>query len=130
MTFRHPLAAAAAVAAAVAVSAQAQAACQSFPKVPWWGKLSHDRVVRYVNRKHGGDWSPYVAKWERQLAKIEDVYQRNSRIVLRKKGIVIEGPALADYIEKMRRRVTVNRCLAREATESAALGASHTKERS
>ena len=50
---------------------------------------------------------PTSTKWERQLARIEDVYRRNSRVVIRKKGIVIEGEALGAYLVKVRRRVAV-----------------------
>ena len=50
------IAAAAAVAAAIAVPVSAAETCEPFPDVAWWGKLTHQKVIRYVDRKHKGDW--------------------------------------------------------------------------
>jgi hypothetical protein len=129
MKFIRYVVVAAALAAILAASAaHAQGTCQKFPQVTWWGKLSHDRVARYVARKHDGDWLPYIVKWERQMAKVENVYRRNSRLVIRKRGIVIEGEALGGYLQKIRKRVAINRCLAHQAARSAALDAGTIKE--
>jgi len=99
----------------------AQAECMAFPKISWWGNLTHDKVVRYVERKHDGNWAPYVKKWERQLAKIKGIHGRNSGIIIPKKGYRLSGKPLGRYIEKLETRVAVNRCLAMQATEAASL---------
>ena len=36
-------------------------ACPKFPDVSWWGNIGHQSVMRYVDRKYGGDWKPYIA---------------------------------------------------------------------
>ncbi len=106
-------AAGALVLALVAASAgESKAACAAFPDVSWWGKISHERISRYVKRKHDGNWSPYIAKWERQLAKVKDIYDRDSSIVIKKRGITLKGDALGDYIIKIVERIDVTRCLA------------------
>ena len=33
----------------------AEGACDPFPEVDWWGDLSHESVVEYVDRKHRGN---------------------------------------------------------------------------
>lgn len=92
----------------------AKAECPSFPTVAWWGNLSHDRALRYVAKKHDGDWSPYVKKWQRQLASLEKIQANGGTIVFKKKGLRLNGKALEDYVSKVRERVSVNNCLAEE----------------
>jgi len=86
--------------------------CANFPEVAWWGNMTHDRVVRYVSRRHKGDWKKYVKKWEKQLSTMEAIHGRGSTAVIKKRGITLKGPALAEYIEKIEERVAITRCLA------------------
>lgn len=111
-SFGHFTAGALVLTLVVALAGESKAACANFPDVSWWGNISHERISRYVQRKHDGDWIPYIAKWERQLAKVKDVYDRDSRIVIRKRGITLQGDALGDYITKIVERIDVTRCLA------------------
>ncbi len=92
--------------------AEEKARCQAFPKVTWWGNISHDRVISYVSRKQGGDWNRYIAKWERQLKSMVDIYDRNSTAVIRKRGVRLSGDELGDYIVNIVKRISVTRCLA------------------
>jgi len=101
-----------AAAAEEKVRQSAQAQCAAFPKVAWWGAMSHDRVVRYVNRKHKGDWNRYIAKWEKQLKIMTDIYDRDSTAVIRKRGVSLRGESLGDYISQIVDRISVTRCLA------------------
>ncbi len=110
--FRRLAAGTLVLAVVVASAGESKAACAAFPNVSWWGKISHERVSHYVQRKHEGNWSPYIAKWERQLAKVKDVYDRDSIIIIRKRGITLQGDALGDYITKIIERIDVTRCLA------------------
>jgi hypothetical protein len=91
---------------------EARAECASFPKVDLWGKISHDKIQKYVARKHDGDWQPYVSKWQKQYDKLMRVKARNSKVVFRKQGITLKGEALADYIDKVDQRIKVTLCLA------------------
>ena len=86
--------------------------CEPLPKVPWWGNATHDKMVRYVRRKYGGDWRAYLRTWERQLERLEDILARGSSAVVRGRAERLSGPRLAAYIEKVRKRLAVTRCLA------------------
>ena len=79
------------------IAAAKDRACDSFPEVDWWKGLSHKKVVQLVDKKYGGDWNRYIAKWERQLAKLEDVRERGSAVVFRKQGVRLSGKSLANY---------------------------------
>ncbi len=92
--------------------AEETAQCQDFPKVSWWGNISHDRVIGYVSRKQGGDWNRYIAKWERQLKNMVDIYDRDSTAVIKKRGVRLNGDDLGDYIVNIVKRISVTRCLA------------------
>lgn len=87
-------------------------ACAAFPSAPWWSGLSHAKGERHVARKHGGDWRPYIAKWERQQAKLENVLWRGSSVVIRGRGVRLGGQRLARYIRQVEARLAVSRCLA------------------
>lgn len=102
------------LAVAFLFSGAALAECPSFPKVAWWGTLSHDKAIRYVEKKHEGDWSNYKNKWQRQLAKVESIRDRGGSIVFKKRGIRLKGDALGDYVVKLKKRVSVIDCLAEE----------------
>jgi hypothetical protein len=117
---------AAAVALVFGVSGAAKAECQAFPKVPWWSNLSHGSVVRYVDERHGGDWAAYIAKWDRQSAKLEDIASRGNVAVIGKNKVRLRDAALDDYIGTVAKRLRVIRCLslrqeARIEKEAAAL---------
>lgn len=88
------------------------AECPPFPDVQWWKGLSHDSVSKYVAAKHGGDWNAYIDKWEKQLKKIEDIYSKGSVITVSKDKIKLRGKHLLAYIENIKMRLAVIRCLA------------------
>ncbi len=96
--------------------AQSKNDCKPFPKVPWWGKMSHERVTRYVDKKYDGDWKRYLAKWERQLKIMVDIYDRGSTAVIKKRDIKLKGDKLGEYIANIIKRISVTRCLAGETT--------------
>mgnify|MGYP003962500239 CR=1 FL=1 len=96
----------------LAIAGEAMAECVNLPKVAWWGDLSHEKIVRYVDKKHGGDWGPYIGKWDRQVEKLQGIYERESAIIVTKDKIRLENEELAEYIEKVQQRVEVVRCLA------------------
>ncbi len=96
--------------------------CAPFPSVRWWGELSHQSVIRYVKARHEGDWAPYIGKWENQLAKIEGVYSRGKTILVSKDKIKVAGEALGAYLEQLRKRLEVTRCLSRNGAQAAVSG--------
>ena len=115
-----------AAAAAVCISAMSgelarAAECPPVPDVPWWNKVSHDSLKKYVARRHKGDWAAYIAKWERQKEKLQDIYDRGSTVVVTKDKIKLEGERLSEYIDDVNDRIEVTRCLSREAAASGAL---------
>ena len=91
--------------------------------MPWWGKVSHDSVKSYVARKYDGDWTPYVKKWERQLSRMTKVRDRGKTAVIRSRNIRLSGDRLSIYVEQIRQRVAVTRCLAQDTTEAASIKA-------
>ena len=91
-------------------SGAAKAECGDFPKVSWWGNLTHGKTTRYVESKHDGQWESYVKKWEKQHAKLKDIHGRGSAVVV--KDNRLKDAELASYIDKVGERVEVIRCLA------------------
>lgn len=92
----------------------AEAACPDFPEVPWWGEITHEGVVGYVNQKHGGEWAGYLDKWRRQLAKVRTIHSQGKGIKIPSSGQTVKGQPLADYITKLNQRVEINECLSKE----------------
>ncbi|MBT3238289.1 MAG: hypothetical protein HN360_05920 [Rhodospirillaceae bacterium] len=85
--------------------------CDQIPEGAWWGKTSHEKISSYVERKHNGDWHPYMKKWERQLKSMRKIEARDGTAVFKKKGLVLSGAKLSEYVEALEVRVTVNACL-------------------
>lgn len=97
--------------AIILFSSGARAACSPFPKVSWWGNLTHGSVTQYVKVNHGGNWGPYKNKWQRQLNKLTNIQAKGGGIQA-PNGSKVKGPGLAAYINQVRQRVSINDCLA------------------
>ena len=99
-----------------------QAACPEFPKVEWWGGLSHSTTSEYVNRHHQGDWSPYINMWQKQLTALKDLNNKGKTAVVRGRAttdakkksysVRLKDQKLTEYIDKVAARIKVLRCLA------------------
>lgn len=120
MNIRRLFAAAAVAVFMSAMSGEAARAaeCPPVPDVAWWDKVSHDSLRKYVARKHKGDWAPYIAKWERQKAKLRAIYDKGSAVVVTKDKIKLEDERLGEYIDRVKERIEMTRCLSREAAAS------------
>jgi hypothetical protein len=86
--------------------------CPKFSKVVWW-ETSHAKVTSYVERKHGGDWKAYVAKWKKQFESMKSLSERGGAAVFKSKKLKLEGENLAQYVEAIKDRLMVTKCLAR-----------------
>ena len=89
-------------------------ACPQVPNVDWWRFKTHAQIKRYVGRKHGGDWQPYVDGWSARLEKLRDIYARGSAIRTGN-GELLQDEELAAYINQVAKRVAVTKCLAEQA---------------
>jgi len=94
-------------------SAPSTDTCGDIPKVPWWGNASHGSIIAYVNNRNDGDWNAYIAKWERQLAKLQGIHSKGGTVIAPKLGTRLKGPTLGKYITQVSDRVAATRCLAR-----------------
>ena len=97
------------------------AECPPVPDVPWWSKVSHDSLKRYVASRHKGDWAAYIAKWESQREKLQDIYDRGGSVVVTRDKIRLEGQRLSEYIDRVNERIEVTRCLSRGAATAGRL---------
>ena len=96
------------------VSAFARPECPAFPKVTFWGEVTHESVRQHVEEKMSGDWVVYLNQLQRQHTALEGIHQRGSGAVIKRKGkkIRLSGKELAKYLKFTKRRISVVRCLA------------------
>jgi hypothetical protein len=92
----------------------ARAACAPLPTLDWWIS-DQAKLITIIDKRYEGDWSKYVAKWEKQLSNMEDIYDRGSTAVIRSRNLKFSGEVLADYIVQIKSRLSTLRCLAGEA---------------
>jgi CheY-like chemotaxis protein len=88
--------------------------CGEVPDVDWWRVKTHGQIASYVQRKHAGDWQPYVKSWVERLKKLQDIYRRGSAIKTGN-GTILQDEDLAKYVNQIAKRVAVTRCLADQA---------------
>ncbi|MBT3306009.1 MAG: response regulator transcription factor [Alphaproteobacteria bacterium] len=88
--------------------------CEPIPQVKWWKYKTHESIAAYVTRKYEGDWGPYSKSWLRRMAKLQDIFERESSAVTRT-GLVLKGKDLSVYLGQMQKRISVIHCLAGEA---------------
>jgi hypothetical protein len=95
----------------------ASAECQAFPKLAFWGDMSHDSVKNYVETKYDGDWASYIGKLEKIKKGLTNIQQRGKGAVikLQDRKVTLRGGKLGDYIQKSIVRIDTVRCLADEA---------------
>jgi hypothetical protein len=111
---------AAAITVVLAFPAYAQTKCRAFPKVTFWGELTHDSVSRHVDDKLAGDWGRYLKQLKRHQAALSRIHKRGAGAVIKRKDrkIKLAGKQLAKYLDYSKKRISVVSCLAK--TKSAA----------
>lgn len=110
---------AAALGAVLGPAGVGAAECPSFPKVPWWEGLTHDMVAEHVERNYGGNWKVYTDAWDRRLVKLQEIQLKGATAVIKSRAlpggrIKLRGPKLDSYIDTVRRRVKITRCLGKQ----------------
>lgn len=103
-----------AVLASFPVDGFARPECPSFPKVTFWGEVTHASVRQHVEEKMSGDWVVYLNQLQRQHMALKGIYQRGSGAVIKRKDkkIRLSGKELAKYLKFTKRRISVVQCLA------------------
>ena len=106
---------AAAITVVLAFPVHAQTKCPAFPKVTFWGEMTHDSVRRHVDDKLTGDWPRYLKQLKRQQAALSRIHDRGAGAVIKRKGrkIKLVGKQLAKYLYYYKKRISVVSCLAK-----------------
>ncbi len=116
------------MAAVLVVPDRAQAShCPAFPKVVWWGELTHHSVTTDVEHRYDGDWKPAIESWQKTLTKLQAIRDKGSTAAIRYKSTVkgqpattrrvkLRGAKLDQYIENVWKRLVVMYCLADQPT--------------
>ncbi len=96
----------------------AQAACDLFPKSNFLGDYTHEQVKSYVNKAHGGDWSPYLAKLKGNLARLEMLQSKGDGAILnvRGKSTDVSPSELTRFVYVSRQWMSIAQCLSSEQT--------------
>jgi cytochrome c553 len=91
--------------------------CPIAPTTAWRTALDEADLQKYVNKRHDGNWSSYIAKWERQIDTARDVLSRKKALIIRidKIRMPLRGEELVQYIVGMEQRVETAYCLAEKA---------------
>lgn len=97
--------------------------CPAFPKVVWWGALTHETATEDVQRRYSGDWKAAIALWQRNLTRLMAIQKKGSTAAIRyttkvdgrpirKSRIKLSGEKLDNYIDSVWKRLAVMYCLA------------------
>ncbi len=101
--------------------------CPAFPKVVWWGELTHHSVTANVEYRYGGNWKQAIESWQKTLTKLQAIRDKGSTAAIRYKSTVkgqpattrrvkLSGAKLDRYIENVWKRLAVMYCLADRQT--------------
>jgi len=92
----------------------AQSDCPTFPKVTFWGALSHSSVRQHVEDNLSGNWEAYLDQLRHQQKKLTDIYGRGSGAIIKRKNrrIKLAGEQLSKYLQFAKNRISVVQCLA------------------
>lgn len=99
-------------------SADAAETCPEVPSVSWWGDVSPEGLTAYVDRKHDGDWAPYLEKWQAYEKRMREILSNGKSAVVKSRNITLKGEGLEDHVELIARRVEATRCIAEHVIEA------------
>ena len=88
--------------------------CQAFPKLTFWGDLSHDSVQNYVETKFDGDWDTYIERLQYIKKGLQEINSQGKGALIKMKGrkVVLKGEKLLNYLRLSNTRINIVRCLA------------------
>ncbi|MDA1091135.1 MAG: hypothetical protein O3A85_12590 [Proteobacteria bacterium] len=97
--------------------------CPLFPKVVWWGTLTHATETDTVQRRYDGNWKSAIAAWQKNLAKLMEIQKNGTTAAIRytskvnghpdqASNVKLSGNKLDAYIDNVWKRLAVMYCLA------------------
>ncbi len=88
--------------------------CPALPTVSWSANDTHESIIREVMERNYGDWSSYIAKWERRLDIVKDTHKRGKKTSIRIGSAYILVKDMPAYIIKLEKRIVIFRCIKEE----------------
>lgn len=106
----------------VVTASAAIADCSPFPRSNFIGSFSHDQVIQYVDRAHGGDWAPYLSALDKNLTHLNKFRTQGRGAVVKVRGeeVQLSPSDLSKFVFTSRQFSSVAQCLA-EQQEMASL---------
>lgn len=96
------------------VASASQAACGPFPASQHLGAYTHAQVRTYVDRAHGGDWTPYLVQLQQNLDRLHHLRQTQQTITIKVSGGTAElnAATFAQFVYQSEQFLSVAKCLA------------------
>ena len=100
----------------VVAASAAFADCDPFPRSNFIGSFSHDQVIQYVDRAHGGDWAPYLSALDNNLARLNKFRTQGRGAVVNVRGeqVQLSPSDLSKFVFTSRQFSSVAQCLAEQ----------------
>lgn len=100
----------------VVAASAASAECSPFPRSNFIGAYSHDQVIQYVDRAHGGDWAPYLSALDKNLTRLDQLRVQGQGAVVKVRGepMKLNSSDLSRFVFTSRQFSSVVQCLADE----------------
>lgn len=107
----------------VVAASAASADCSPFPRSNFIGAYTHDQVIQYVDRAHGGDWAPYLTALDKNLARLNQLRIKGQGTVIKVRGepMKLSASDLSRFVFTSNQFSSVVQCLA-DQQEMASLG--------
>jgi len=88
--------------------------CPAFPKVEFWGELTHQSVRQYVKKTHAGNWVDYLNQLQRQYETLANIQDRGTGAIIKRQGqkVRLKGKQLDKYLKISSQRLSIVGCLA------------------
>jgi len=101
--------------------ANAKTKCPEVAATSWRPAVSHASIIRTLDKHFDGNWSGYIARWERELDVATDVYRRKSSLIVRigSQKRVFKGRVLIAHMISLAERIQAAYCLRNEMMSQA-----------
>jgi len=105
------------VIAAWPASAATDTPCPIAPATKWRPALKEADLEKTVRRQYDGNWTAYIAHWERKVDVAVDVLTRRKALIVRfgENRTALRDATLKQYIKGMKQRIDIAYCLGNRA---------------
>ncbi len=92
-------------------AAKTKKPCAPFPRVVWWGDMTHESVRGAVRERYAGDWRPVIDGLTQQMSSLLALKEQDRPYAIPNTTRQLGGDQLVVYLDQVRLSLSILHCL-------------------